>query len=131
VIYVDSNVPMYLVGAEHPKKSRVVELVSQLLGAHERLVTSAETFQEIVHRYLALRDRRHLDAAYEALEAMVSATADVAKTDVDAARALSGSYAGLSSRDCLHVAVMNRLGCRKIWSYDTGFDRVPSLLRLS
>jgi predicted nucleic acid-binding protein len=130
LIYVDSNVPMYLVGAAHPNKRRVLELVSQLLTARERLVTSAETFQEVIHRYTALRDRRHLDAAYEALDQMVSHVADVTKIDVDVARSLSGQHRALSSRDCLHVAVMRRLGCAKIWSFDTGFDRVASLERI-
>lgn len=130
MIYVDCNVPMYLVGADHPTKRRVVELVPQLLAARERLVTSAEAFQEVVHRYLSLRDRKHLVAAYEALEAMVSVIADVTKADVDAAVSLSGRYIALSSRDCLHVAVMTRLGCKKIWSYDAGFDEVPALQRI-
>lgn len=130
MIYVDSNVPMYLVGAKHRHKQRVIELVPQLLSAQERLITSAETFQEIIHRYLAVRDRRHLNAAYEALEAMVSAVADVGKQDVDAALAVSGQYPTLASRDCLHVAVMRRLDCRKIWSYDAGFDEVPGLQRI-
>jgi len=130
LIYVDSNVPMYLVGAEHPTKLRVIELVPQLLSAHEVLVSSAETFQEILHRYLALRDRRHLNAAYEALHAMLARTAEVTRQDVDAARALSAEHAKLSSRDCLHLAVMRRLGCSKIWSYDSGFDVVPSIDRV-
>jgi len=130
MIYVDSNVPMYLVGADHPNKQRVIELVPQLMSARERLVTSAETFQEILHRYLALRDRQHLNAAYGALEAMVSVVAEVTKDDVDAARAMSGSYPELSSRDCLHVAVTLRIGCSKIWSYDTGFDVVGAVQRI-
>jgi predicted nucleic acid-binding protein len=130
VTYVDSNVPMYLVGAEHPHKSRVIELIPRLLLAHERLVTSAETFQEILHRYTALRDREHLNAAYEALEAMVSFVSEVSKADVDAARTISGDYPQLSSRDCLHVAIMRRLGTTKIWSYDTGLDVVASLQRI-
>lgn len=121
---------MYLVGADHPNKQRVVSLVPQLLSARERLLTSAETFQEIVHRYLALQDRMHLDAAYEALEAMVTRVADVTKADVDATRSLSGQYPSLSSRDCLHVAVMARLGCDRVWSYDAGFDAVPRLQRV-
>lgn len=130
MIYVDSNVPMYLVGAAHPRKDRVVELVPQLLSAREVLVSSAETFQEIIHRYTALRDHRHLAAAYEALEAMLARTADVTKADVDRARALAGAHPGLSSRDCVHAAVMDRLGCRKIWSYDAGFDAIPGVLRV-
>jgi predicted nucleic acid-binding protein len=130
VIYVDSNVPMYLVGGQHPNKQRVIELVPQLLSARERLITSAETFQEILHRYLALRDRQHLNAAYEALDAMVSVVADITKGDVDGARALSGSYPALSSRDCLHIAVMRRLGCVRVWSYDAGFSAVPAIQRI-
>ena len=130
MIYVDSNVPMYLVGADHPNKQRVVTLVPRLLSARERLVTSAETFQEIVHRYLALNDRTHLDAAYEALDALVTHVADITRADVDVTRSLSGRYPSLSSRDCLHVAVMTRLGASRIWSYDRGFDVVPRLQRV-
>lgn len=128
--YVDSNVPMYLVGAPHPNKQRVVELVARLISALEPLVTSAEAFQEIVHRYVAIGDRRHLDAAYEALETMVGQVAEVTKADVDAARAHSAQYGGLSSRDCLHVAIMRRLGTAKIWTYDLAFERVPGVQRI-
>ncbi len=131
MIYVDSNVPMYLVGADHSNKKRVLELVPQLLAAHEDLVTSAEAFQEIIHRYVAINDPTHLGAAYEALEAMVVSVADITKLDVDRARSLVGTHRTLSSRDCLHVAVMRRLECTRIWTFDTAFDAVPSLVRLA
>jgi predicted nucleic acid-binding protein len=121
---------MYLVGADHPNKRRVVGLVPQLLSARETFITSAETFQEIVHRYLAIRDRTHLNAAYEALEAMVVSIADIRKEDVDRARSLSGDYPDLSSRDCLHVSVMRRIDLSRIWSYDSSFDLVPSVQRI-
>lgn len=130
MIYVDSNVPMYLVGAAHANKQRVVALLPRLISSLDPLVTSAETFQEIVHRYLSLRDRVHLNAAYDALETMVGRVSEVTKADVDAARVLSAVHEGLSSRDCLHVALMKRLGCTKIWTYDEGFERVPSLQRI-
>ena len=130
MIYVDSNVPMYLVGAAHPNKERVIELTSQLLLAREVLVTSAETFQEILHRYRARRDPKHLAAAYEALEALVSRVVDVTKPDVDHARTLLARHPRPSSRDALHAAVMERLGCAKIWSHDGDFDALPSLARI-
>ncbi len=130
MIYVDSNVPMYLVGADHPNKTRVVELIPRLLTARETLVTSAEAFQEIVHRYLAIHDRTHLNAAYEALEAMVASIAEIRKQDVDQARSLSAEHPSLSSRDCLHVSVMRRIDCSRIWSYDRAFDVVPSVGRI-
>ena len=89
-----------------------------------------ETFQEIIHRYMGLRDKLHLHRAYEALEEMVSSVTEVRKDDTDRARALCDQYQRLSSRDCLHVAVMKRLGCRKIWTYDSGFDEVPTMERI-
>lgn len=131
MIYVDSNIPMYLVGADHPNKRRVIDVSTQLIGARESLITSAETFQEVIHRYLALRDSVHLNAAYEALEALVSTVSEVSKHDVDEARALTGQYPALSSRDCLHIAVMRRLGCDRIWSYDDGFDQVGAVRRVA
>jgi predicted nucleic acid-binding protein len=121
---------MYLVGADHPNKRRVIELVSQLLRAHETLVTSAEAFQEIVYRYLAVPDRLHLAAAYDALETMVVSTGEVRKEDVDRTRSSSADHPTLSSRDCLHVSVMRRLDCTRIWSYDRSFDVVPSIQRI-
>lgn len=122
---------MYLVGTDHPHKQRVVTLVPQLVSARDQLVTSAETYQEILHRYRALGDHEHLNAAYDALDAMVSIVADVTKDDVDHARIHAGRYPRLSSRDCLHLAVMDRIGCGTIWSYDTGFDAVGTLQRIA
>lgn len=130
MIYVDSNVPMYLVGADHPNKQRVITLLPRLLAAREQLATSAETFQELVHRYRAIDDLVHLGAAYEALETMVSSVEDITKADVDDARSVAGQYHALSSRDCLHVAVMRRLRCDRIWSHDTRFDAVPAIQRI-
>ena len=97
----------------------------------EVLVTSAEAFQAVLRRYLAGHDREHLNAAYEALATMVASVADVTKPDVDLARVLSAEHAALSFRDCLHVGVMRRLGCHRVWSYDSGFDAVPSLERVA
>lgn len=131
MIYVDSCIPMYLVGAEHPNKKRVIEMVSQFLQAGDMLVTSAEVFQEIIHRYKAIKNPKHLNAAYEALEEMVSLISEMGKQDTDMARSLSFQYPELSSRDCLHVAIMKRIQCDKIWTFDEAFDEVSSIQRVA
>ena len=41
-IFIDSNLPMYLFGAEHPNKTRSVATVGDLTRNGERLVTDAE-----------------------------------------------------------------------------------------
>ena len=54
MILVDSNVPMYLVGAEHPHKTDAQRLLERLTMDKRRLVSDAEVLQEILHRYAAL-----------------------------------------------------------------------------
>src|ERR1022692_1479833 len=51
VIFIDSNIPMYLVGAAHPNKTSAQILLESLIAKGERLVTDAEVLQEILHRY--------------------------------------------------------------------------------
>ena len=41
-LFIDSNVPMFLVGAEHPNKTRSVATVGDLIRNGERLVTDVE-----------------------------------------------------------------------------------------
>ncbi len=127
MVYVDSCIPMYLVGSDHPNKQRVIEVVSQLVHGREELVTSAEAFQEIIHRYKAIKDSEHLKIAYDALEAMVTKIVDVTKEDTDRARTLAIEYKELSSRDCLHVAIMNRSGCKRVWTFDKAFTVVSNI----
>ena len=127
MVYVDSCIPIYLVGADHPNKGRVIELATKLVNAREELVTSAETFQEIIHRYKAIADVEHLKIAYSALETIVSDVAAVDKTDVDQARTLAIEYQALSSRDCLHVAIMKRIECSRIWTFDKSFVDISKI----
>lgn len=50
MIFVDSNIPMYLVGAAHPNKEASRRRVERAIIEEERLVTDAEVLQEILHR---------------------------------------------------------------------------------
>ncbi len=45
---------MYLIGASHPHKTDAQRLLEKLVSNRERLVTDAEVFQEILHRYVAI-----------------------------------------------------------------------------
>lgn len=130
MIYVDSNIPMYLVGKDHPNKTKVIEVVSRLVEARETLVTSAEVFQEIIHRYKAINDLKSMNHAYEALENMVSLIFDVTKDDVDQTCRFVSQYKKLSSRDALHVAIIKRIKSSRIWTFDTAFDVVTGIQRI-
>ena len=73
MIFIDSNVPMYLIGASHSNQTRVVELVNGLVRGGERFVTDVEVYQEILHRYTAIRRIDAIDAAFGSLDAISDA----------------------------------------------------------
>ena len=131
MIFVDSNIPMYLVGAPHANKDRALAILAQLVGDGEQLVTDVEVYQEILHRYTAIKRPDAINAAFESLDAIADDVLTFGMTEVRAARALVGSVDGLSARDALHVAVMRKAGASCLLSFDSGFDACPGIERLS
>lgn len=53
MIFIDSNIPMYLVGAAHPNKDAARRQLEPAIIEGERLVTDSEVFQELLHRLRA------------------------------------------------------------------------------
>jgi predicted nucleic acid-binding protein len=129
MIFVDSNIPMYLVGADHPNKPESVRLLTAAIDAGERLVTDAEVLQEILHRYHATARRDAIQPAFDAILSVVDEVFPVDLEDVERAREILLIQDGLSARDALHAAVMERQGVRRVLSFDAGFDDVPWLER--
>lgn len=50
--------------------------------------------------------------------------------DVERARVLLLTWRALSARDALHLAVLQRRGIGKIFSFDTHFDDIPGVIRI-
>ena len=128
MIFVDSNVPMYVVGADHPSRDVLVRFLEE--HPEEDLVTSAEVYQEIVHRHVAIDRRPAIADAFALLDGLVVTVFDVARADVDAAHRIALAQRRLSARDCLHLAVMSRRGVARILSMDRGFEAWPGIERL-
>lgn len=130
MIFIDSNVPMYLVGRDHALKREAEDLLTAAIGSEQRLVTSAEVLQEILHRYVAINRRDAIQPAFNALLDVVDDVVAIEQDDVERARDLIMASKHLSSRDALHAAVMTREGINRIMSFDRGFDRFPGITRL-
>ena len=131
MIFIDSNVPMYLVGAVHPSKTATQRLLERAIAESERLVTDAEVLQEILHRYVAIARRDAIQPAFDALLGVVDEVFAIEQADVERAKDILAGNAALSARDALHVAVMQRRGISRILTFDTDFDLVPGLSRLA
>ena len=130
MILIDSNVPMYLVGAPHPHKHDAQRLLERLVVERQRLVSDAEVLQEILHRYTAVERRDAIQPAFEALLGVVDDVFPVTVDVVKRAREIVLGSLALSARDAIHVSVMERHGVKEILSFDRGFDGVPGIRRV-
>jgi uncharacterized protein len=131
VIFIDSNIPMYLVGAPHPHKDVARRLLERFVAERTPLVTDVEVFQEILHRYVAIDRRDAIKPSFAALLELVDEVYSVQLSDAERARDLVLGKQKLSARDALHVAVMERNGINRILSFDVGFDSISSLTRIA
>ena len=130
MIFIDSNIPMYLIGAPHPHKSEAQVLLERLIAARQRLVTDAEVLQEILHRYTAIGKREAIGPAFRVVLDVVDEVLGIEKADVLRAGEIAQNRASMSARDAVHIAVMERHGIRSILSFDSDFDRWPGLKRI-
>jgi len=100
VIFVDSNVAMYLIGELHPHKLDAQLALERIVGDGERMVTDVEVFQEILRRYRAVDRQDAIQPAFDVLTATVDDGSRSTWT-TSTARAPSSSVGG-SSRLVTH-----------------------------
>jgi len=130
MIFVDSNIPMYLVGGEHPNRLRAQLLLERAVVDNEPLATDAEVLQELLHRYAAIGRREAIGPAWDALVGVVDVVHPIEVEDVTRARRLVTTAPALSARDAVHLAVMQRRGISRILTFDTGFDGIVGIERI-
>ena len=131
MILVDSNIPMYLVGAPHPHKSDAQRWLEKLVSDRQRLVTDAEVLQEILHRYVAINRRDAIQPAFDALLGIVDQVLAVDRSTAERAKEIVLGYRQLSAREAVHLAIMEHHGIERILTFDSGFDGFPGIARLS
>ena len=82
MFFVDSNVPMYLVGGAHPHKTDAQILLERLIAAGERLVTDAEVLHEVLHRYTGIDMREAIGPTFQLILNIVDDVLAIEKVDV-------------------------------------------------
>jgi predicted nucleic acid-binding protein len=131
VIFIDANIPMYLVGRPHPNRDAARRSLEEVVADGEALCTDAEVLQEILHRYSAVRRTDRIDPAFDAVLDVVDVVFPIERTDVERARRLLRTTSRLTARDALHLAVMQGRDVGRILSFDAGFDGIPGIIRLA
>lgn len=122
---------MYLVGSAHPHKTDAQRLVERLISDRERLVTDAETLQEILHRYVAIRRPDFIQPAFDTLLGITDQIFAVDQAAAERAKEIVLGRPRLSAHDALHLAIMEQHGIDRILTFDSGFDGYPGVTRLS
>ncbi len=130
MIFVDSNIPMYLSGPPAPEKDESRDLLQHCLLAQERLVTNAEVLQEILHRYSSIGRKEAIQPAFQTLFDIVDEVFPIEASDVERAKAILFTADRFSARDALHLASMERHAVTRILTFDRGFDGYPGVERI-
>lgn len=131
MIFIDANIPMYLVGGDHPNREPARRALEEAVAAGESLCSDAEVLQEILHRYTATRRTDSIDPAFHSLLTVVDVVYPIERTDVERARRILKTTPRLTARDALHVAVMQGRDVGRILSFDSGFDGILGIVRLA
>lgn len=130
MIFVDSNVPMYVAGRDHPLRDPARRFLARARDGEVDICTSTEVLQEILYRYAALKRRDLAAAVYDLFVQLCPTVLPVTLADTDRAKSLLTADEGLSARDVLHVAVMMNHDVTEIATFDAGFDGIPGIERV-
>ena len=129
--FIDANVPVYASGREHPNKEPCARVLTIVAERSLSFVTDVEVLQELVHRYVASgRWALGREVLQGFAEVMHDRIEPVYEEDIHLAARLADRHPGISARDLVHAAVMQRLGVDRVISSDADFDRLPGVTRL-
>jgi uncharacterized protein len=130
VIFVDSNIPMYVAGRDHPLRDPALRFMERAKSADIEICTSTEVLQEILHRYAALQRVDLATNVYDLFVQLCPVVLPVTLADTDRARAMLPEGKGISVRDAVHAAVMLNNGIEEIATFDAGFDSITGVMRV-
>ena len=130
MVFIDSNIPMYVAGRDHPLRAPAMRVLERVRAGELAACSSTEVLQEILYRYTGLRRVDLAREVYDLFVALCPVILPVTLADTDRARDLIGAGAGVSVRDAVHAAVMLNNDVSEIATFDTGFDAIDGIRRM-
>ncbi len=130
MIFIDSNVPMYVAGRDHPLREPARRFLERVRAGEVETCTSTEVLQEILYRYVGLKRPDLARDVYDLFVQLCPVVLPVTLADTDRAKQLAATAPGVGVRDAVHAAVMINNGVHQIATFDAAFDRVPDVERV-
>ena len=131
MVFVDSNVPMYVAGRDHPLREPAFRFLQRARAGDIEICTSTEVLQEILYRYAGLKRLDLAASVYDLFVQLCPTVLPISLADTDRAKSLLTTVAGLSARDAIHAAVMLNHEIAEIATFDDDFDRVRGVTRVA
>ena len=130
MIFVDSNIPMYVAGRDHPLREPARRFLDRARAGDLEICTSTEVLQEILYRYSALKRRDLAATVYDLFVQLCPVVFPVTLADADRARTLITAHEDVTVRDAIHSAVMLNNSIKEIATFDEGFDAFEGIVRI-
>ena len=121
MIFVDTNVFMYVVGKEHSLQAQATEFFRTSVLNRDQLCTSAEVMQELLHVYLAENRLSTFEAAVRLIADLEIEVWPLEEDDVNFAGHMHERFPTLKARDLCHLASCQRRGVSEVKTYDRNF----------
>lgn len=131
-VFLDANVFMYAIGAEHAYKKPCLRILSDVETGRLTAVINTEIIQEMLYRYSYIG---RPDTGIQICQTILKYPIDILPVTVsDAKQAvkLFKTYhdSGIKPRDVIHIATMQNNQITHLISADKEFDRLPSVTRV-
>jgi len=127
MILLDTSFLIALIRKNDEKHTEAENILGQV---KERTVITDHVLSELI-TFLVCRDGNK--TAYEVGKKIIDSDiiiVSVLHEDLSAALGCVGKYNGFSMCDALSIIVMQKLGIKKIASFDSDFDRIKNIERL-
>src|SRR5262245_55146200 len=130
MVFVDSNIPMYVAGRDHPLRDPARRFLERAHRGDVDVCTSTDVLQEILYRYSALKRLDLAATVYDLFVQLCPTVLPVTLADTDRARSMLVGSPGVTARDAVHAAVMLNHDIAEIATFDEGFDRIAGIRRV-
>jgi len=122
---------MYVLGNDAELKTKAWALLRNVAASNRSIVTDAEVYQEILHRYAAIKRLEAVQPAFDLMTKYVARVFPIDLAIIEQAKEVLFSFPALSARDAVHIGVMRFHGISEVYSFDRGLDAVPDIKRIS
>lgn len=130
-LFIDSAVFMYAAGAEHDLRGPCQAVLRGAVARQIDAVTSADVVQEVLHRYLSIRQFTVGIGATREILTVFSPVLPVTHEVMARVPDLADRYADrLAARDLVHLASCIEAGIDRIVTTDRGFDHTSEVRRV-